>query len=336
MSTLLPFIVIGLTTGAVYGLAGVGLVLTYKTSGVFNFAYGALAAVAAYAFYVLHVLNGWAWPLAAVVAVLVVGPLMGLILELLARRIQGRSLALQVASTVGLLLVIEAGVNLIYGTQTVRNVPVFLGAGNFRLLGTNVQVAQLVTFLFAIAVTVALSAFFRVSRRGIAMRAVVDNPELLDIAGTSPANTRRQAWIIGCTLAAASGVLFAPLLPLDPVQLTLLVVAAGGGRVGPRSRRADGARAGAVRPGIAAGQPADASGSHRRSAPDRSGDHRVDLSGPGSAAGAPVSASWRLHAGGGAGPVDCDLHARRRARRHDRAVARAAPHPIRGRDEGAR
>ena len=228
MSTLLPFIVIGLTTGAVYGLAGVGLVLTYKTSGVFNFAYGALAAVAAYAFYVLHVLNGWAWPLAAVVAVLVVGPLMGLILELLARRIQGRSLALQVASTVGLLLVIEAGVNLIYGTQTVRNVPVFLGAGNFRLLGTNVQVAQLVTFLFAIAVTVALSAFFRVSRRGIAMRAVVDNPELLDIAGTSPANTRRQAWIIGCTLAAASGVLFAPLLPLDPVQLTLLVVATFG------------------------------------------------------------------------------------------------------------
>jgi ABC-type branched-subunit amino acid transport system ATPase component/branched-subunit amino acid ABC-type transport system permease component len=228
VSTLLPFIVIGLTTGAVYGLAGVGLVLTYKTSGVFNFAYGALAAVAAYTFYVLHVLNGWAWPAAAVVAVLVVGPLMGLILELLARRIQGRSLALQVASTVGLLLVIEAGVNLIYGTQTVRNVPVFLGASNFKLLGTNVQVAQLVTFLFAVAVTVALSAFFRLSRRGVAMRAVVDNAELLDVTGTSPASTRRQAWIIGSTLAAASGVLFAPLLPLDPVQLTLLVVATFG------------------------------------------------------------------------------------------------------------
>ena len=228
MSTLLPFIVIGLTTGAVYGLAGVGLVLTYKTSGVFNFAYGALAAVAAYAFYVLHILNGWAWPLAAVVAVLVIGPLMGLILELLARRIQGRSLALQVASTVGLLLVIEAGVNLIYGTQTVRTVPVFLGASNLKLLGTNVQVAQLVTFLFAVVVTVALSAFFRLSRRGVAMRAVVDNAELLDVAGTNPAATRRQAWIIGSTLAAASGVLFAPLLQLDPVQLTLLVVATFG------------------------------------------------------------------------------------------------------------
>jgi ABC-type branched-subunit amino acid transport system ATPase component/branched-subunit amino acid ABC-type transport system permease component len=224
----LPFIVIGLTSGAVYGLAGVGLVLTYKTSGVFNFAYGALAAVAAYAFYVLHVLNGWAWPLAAGVATLVLGPAMGLIVELLARRIQGRSLALQVASTVGLLLVIEAAVELIYGHTTVRIVPIFLGTGNVRLAGTNVQVSQIVTFVFALAATAGLSAFFRLSRRGVAMRAVVDNPELLDVAGTSPAATRRTAWMIGVTLAAASGVLFASLLPLDPIQLTLLVVSAFG------------------------------------------------------------------------------------------------------------
>ena len=43
MQDFLPFIVIGLATGAVYGLAGVGLVLAYKTSGIFNLAYGAIA-----------------------------------------------------------------------------------------------------------------------------------------------------------------------------------------------------------------------------------------------------------------------------------------------------
>lgn len=42
MNEYLPFNIAGLTTGAVYGLAGVGLVLTYKTSGIFNFAHGAL------------------------------------------------------------------------------------------------------------------------------------------------------------------------------------------------------------------------------------------------------------------------------------------------------
>ena len=58
---MLPFIILGLTSGAVYSLAGLGLVLTYKTSGVFNFALGALATVGAYVFYVLFVLNNWGW-----------------------------------------------------------------------------------------------------------------------------------------------------------------------------------------------------------------------------------------------------------------------------------
>jgi ABC-type branched-subunit amino acid transport system ATPase component/branched-subunit amino acid ABC-type transport system permease component len=224
----LPFIVIGLTSGAVYALAGLGLVLTYKTSGVFNFAHGALATVSAFVFYSLFVGNHWAWPLAAAVSILVVGPLMGLTLELLARRIQTTTLALQVASTVGLLLAIEAGLALLYGTETVRTIPTFLGTGSFKVFGTSVQVSQLVTFLFVVSATVVLTGFLRFSRRGVSMRAVVDNPELLDLAGTSPAATRRLAWIIGVTLAATSGVLFAPVLSLDPVQLTLLVVAAYG------------------------------------------------------------------------------------------------------------
>src|SRR5580704_17085923 len=105
---LLPFIIAGLTTGAVYALAGLGLVLTYKTSGVFNFAHGALATVAAYVFYALYVLDKCPWPLAAAVAILFTGPVMCLLLELLARRIQTTYLTLEVASTVRLLLVIEA------------------------------------------------------------------------------------------------------------------------------------------------------------------------------------------------------------------------------------
>jgi ABC-type branched-subunit amino acid transport system ATPase component/branched-subunit amino acid ABC-type transport system permease component len=223
-----PFIVIGLTTGAVYALAGTGLVLTYKTSGVFNFAYGGLAAIGAYTFYVLYVLNGWSWPLAAAVAICVVGPVMGLALAILARRLQGASIALGVAATVGLLLVIEAAVQLIYGTQTVRTVPIFLGTAHVRFAGTNIEVSQIVTFCFAIVVTVLLTLILRFARRGVAMRAIVDDSELLGLTGTSPTTVRRTAWVIGVTLASASGVLFAPLLPLDPIQLTLLVASAFG------------------------------------------------------------------------------------------------------------
>lgn len=64
------FILIGLATGAVYGMSGVGLVLTYRTSNVFNFAYGAIGTLAAYAFYSVHVNSGIAWPVAAAIAVI--------------------------------------------------------------------------------------------------------------------------------------------------------------------------------------------------------------------------------------------------------------------------
>ncbi|MGH2939647.1 MAG: ABC transporter permease subunit [Solirubrobacterales bacterium] len=228
MADLAPFIIIGLTTGAIYGLAAVGLVLTYKTSGVFNFAHGAVATVAAYVFYFLHIEHGLGWPLAAAVAVIVVGIVVGVAMEGLARVLVRRPLALRVAATVGLLLIVEAVAQLLYDPAIPRLVPPFLASGDVHVLETTVDWSQIVTMAFAVVVTLALWLFFRYARNGLAMRAVVDDSSLLDSAGTSPVATRRLAWIIGVLLAAASGVLFAPLLPLDPVSLTFLVVAAFG------------------------------------------------------------------------------------------------------------
>ena len=73
-----------------------------------------------------------------------------------------------------------------------------------------------------------LYVFFRTARTGKAMRAVVDDPNLLDLAGTSPSRVRRLAWIIGCTFAMISGLLLAPSVGLSASALTLLVVQAFG------------------------------------------------------------------------------------------------------------
>ncbi|EFC85771.1 ATP-binding cassette domain-containing protein [Parafrankia sp. EUN1f] len=228
MSTLLPFIFIGLSTGAVYGLAGVGLVLTYRTSGIFNFAHGALATVAAYLFYDTTVLHGWSPVWAAALAVLVLGPLLGLFLELIARRIQGATLAVQVAATVGLLLIVQAAALLHYGSIMPRVVPEYFPDGTVEVFGAFLSYANIVTFVVTAVAVLVLSLYLRYARRGIATLAVVDDPELLALAGTNPVTTRRLAWIIGSTLAAGSGVLLAPLVPLDPTRLTLLVVSAFG------------------------------------------------------------------------------------------------------------
>ncbi|HET7722498.1 MAG TPA: hypothetical protein VFK43_21210, partial [Acidimicrobiales bacterium] len=80
----------------------------------------------------------------------------------------------------------------------------------------------------ALVSAVGLYAFFKFSKTGVAMRGVVDDPDLLDLAGTSPARVRTQAWIIGNCFAALSGILLAPQTGLDSILLTLLVVQAFG------------------------------------------------------------------------------------------------------------
>ena len=134
MNSYLPFIVSGIATGSIYGLAATGLVLTYKTSGIFNFGHGAIATAAAYFFYFLHVEHGWDWVPAFVVAVVVAGPLLGLVMEPIARRLSQQRTAAKIVGTVGLILLVQGLGTIKYGPDTIR-VPQFLPKGleHFRL-----------------------------------------------------------------------------------------------------------------------------------------------------------------------------------------------------------
>ncbi|ONH31721.1 ABC transporter permease subunit [Pseudofrankia asymbiotica] len=225
----LPYIISGLVTGSVYGLASTGLVLTYKTSGVFNFAHGALATVSAFLFYTLHVSLNLPWELASVICLFGAGPILGFALERLARALSGTGLATRVAATVGMILIVQAGITLIYGSTYDKSLPHFLPRQSFKIDGTPVTAEDLIIIGVALAVTVGLMVFFRLARLGVAMRGVVDNPDLLDVSGTNPVRVRRWAWVIGTTFASASGLLIGPLLtPLDPTALTFLVITAFG------------------------------------------------------------------------------------------------------------
>src|SRR5262245_54910769 len=72
--------------GTVYALIALGFVLTYETSGVFNLAFGAQAYASAVVYYKLHVDQGWAVVPAFVVAVLLLAPAIGFVLEWLVFR----------------------------------------------------------------------------------------------------------------------------------------------------------------------------------------------------------------------------------------------------------
>src|SRR5882757_5467031 len=104
MRELVPFIVVGLATGSLYGLAGLGLVLTYRTSGIFNFAHGALAAFSAYLFFTLHSTWGWPWPVAGLITVGLFGVIGGVVLERVARGLVSARTANITVATLGLSL----------------------------------------------------------------------------------------------------------------------------------------------------------------------------------------------------------------------------------------
>jgi ABC-type branched-subunit amino acid transport system ATPase component/branched-subunit amino acid ABC-type transport system permease component len=223
----LPFIVIGITVGSVYGLAGVGLVLTYKTSGIFNFAYGALATLSVFLFYWLHVEHGMPWPYAAAICIFGLGPLMGLGLEIMARFLEPVGATLKVVATVGLLLIV-LGIGTLWYGNTSRSFPAFLDTSTIRILGVNVGWDQIIVVSVSVVATAILYYFFRYVRLGIAMRGVVDNPQLVSITGENPVRVRRWAWVIGMMFASLAGLLLAPSLSLDALIITMLVVQAFG------------------------------------------------------------------------------------------------------------
>ena len=228
MSAIMPFIVIGIVTGSVYGLAATGLVLTYKTSGIFNFAHGAVATVAAYGFFALNVTHGVPWPIAFVLCVFVLGPVIGIVLELIARQLAQVRTIYKIVATIGLILAVEGFFTAVYGSSG-QTIPEYLPTRTaFTPWHTVVAWDQIIITMIAVASAALLYLFLRFTRVGLAMRGVVDNVELLDLSGTSPVRVRRWSWIIGSTFACLAGVLLAPSLSLDALVLTLLIVQAFG------------------------------------------------------------------------------------------------------------
>jgi branched-subunit amino acid ABC-type transport system permease component len=222
-----PYVVTGIADGAIYALAGLGLVLTYKTSGIFNFAIGAQAAASAYVFYSLRVTVGLPWPVAALCSVLMVGLVGSLVLERIAFWLTGAPPATKVVATIGLLVLLQSALTGIYGVATIEFNP-FLPNKGVQVFGVHVLGGQLIVVAIALAATIGLYLFFNRARLGVSMQAVVDSPTLLALEATNPVVVRRYAWAIGSCFVSVSGMLLAPTLGIDVNQFLLVYIAAFG------------------------------------------------------------------------------------------------------------
>jgi branched-chain amino acid transport system permease protein len=228
---LISNILSGMSYGSVYALLAVGLVLTYKTSGIFNLAYGAQAFVAGAVYFDMRVRHNLPIPVAFLVAVFVVSPLLGVFLErALFRYLRTATPVARLVTTLALLVAIPQilklwfGQNPQYGTQGI--VPG--GDHAYNPFGTVfVSRDDLATIGVTILAVVALTVLFRYTSLGLRMRAVVESPRMTELAGIDADRVSMSSWVLCSVLAGLAGVLLAPLFAaVSEFNYTTLVVVA--------------------------------------------------------------------------------------------------------------
>lgn len=228
VNDLLSLLVLALVSASIYAVAASGLVVTYTTSGIFNFAHGAVAMFAAFVYWQLSSPEAWGLPvwLSLVITLFVFAPALGLLIDrLLMRRLADAAPVTRIVVPIGLLVVLIQIAAVIWPpAEITARVPRFFNGQSVHVAGINIEYHSLVIFAAAGLVAIGLRVLLYNTRIGVAMRAVVDSRDLAALNGVSPDRVSGLSWALGCSLAALAGVLVAPILTLDQSQLTLLVI----------------------------------------------------------------------------------------------------------------
>jgi len=228
MDQFLTYGIVGLSTAAIYAVIGSGLVLTYTTTGVFNFAHGAAGMLAAFTYWQLTIGWGWPVPVALAVVLLIAAPAFGLLAErVVIRPVQGLGEAQRLVVTVAMLSGLIAIAEWIWKPDVARTLPPFFpGSASLHVGPATLTWQQVITMIVAVAVAAGLRLLLYGTRVGTQMRATVDDRALAGLTGADPDRANRYAWIFSTQLAAVGGILIAPELTLDATQLSLLIVSA--------------------------------------------------------------------------------------------------------------
>ncbi len=236
---MLQYVIAGLALGGIYAIASAGLVLTYVSSGILNFAFGSIAFFVARFYYYLHIQAGWGIAPAAVVSVVLAGPAIGVLLYFaLFRFLRLSSPLIKVVATLGLSVAIPALATLIFGTQAILTVPGLapLPVHVYRFLGVPVTLDQVIVYICVVATVIVGALVLRYTDVGLKVRAMVDSPSMTALSGTNPGRVSIGVWAVSTFFAALAGVLAAPGIGLDAGKFTLLVAAAFAAVVAARLR----------------------------------------------------------------------------------------------------
>ena len=207
----------GAPPGTVYALVALGFVLAYKTSGIFNLAFGAQAYVSAVVFFKTH--TEWGWPIlpAFILSVVILAPAVGVLLEwLVFRHLRTAPPVAGLVVAIGLTIALPAIVDIVMNFEpktgasiegiAPRGNNVFYDVWDIYSFSRN----ELVAMIVALTATVGLALLFKFTVIGLRMRAVVESPRMTELNGINADRVSTAAWALSSFFAGLAGVLIAP------------------------------------------------------------------------------------------------------------------------------
>jgi len=218
---LVPTLVLGLT----YAVVGTGFVILFKAVGILSFAQGAFMIFGALIFYSLVTSAGLSWLPAMLVTLVLVGILGALTFKFVYSRLLGTAALIVSFSTVGLGILLEAIIYLVWGTQP-RNIPTLVSFGTWHItskivIGPN----QVLSIVVCLAVVAGVGALVRYTAVGIRMRATADRQSLASYYGIRVDRVATLAWALASVCAAAGGIVYGISTTVDPVNIPIVGLA---------------------------------------------------------------------------------------------------------------
>src|SRR3984885_5791108 len=224
MPNLGPFVVSGLSTGAVYVLAGDGLVVLYRASGVLNLAQGALGALCALLAWQIADSGGSEWLgwIAGIVVATVLALFYG---RIIAPRLAHSDPIVRAVATLGFALIVLGFCEFIWG-EWPRSLRLPTDTLGFEVIGVRVTATRAIAFGLGVLVTAGMVVFLNRSRLGLSMRALANDHEISGLIRVAVLRVDAWAWAISGVLAGVSGIFLANMVRLQAIPLTYMVVPA--------------------------------------------------------------------------------------------------------------
>lgn len=225
MGLFLQFAVNGLAFGFVIGLLALSVVMIYRSTRVLSFAQGAIASLATYVYFQFQV---WGWPMVIALPVaLLAAAVIGAASERAVMRPLRQTDALtRTVATLGLVLVLQVIMRVTWGGDESFVRP--LSSSRLTVGEFTIGYQQVITAVVAIAAALLLGAWARSSYAGLALSAMAEDTGAARLLGVNPTRSSLLAWSIAAVLAALAGILVTPTLVLNPLQMTLIMVASFG------------------------------------------------------------------------------------------------------------